>query len=374
MRVLVVGGGIFGASAAFSLAREGAEVIVADDSREGKATAAGAGIVCPWITAEERPEFYQLLRGGRLYYDELIPQLIEAGVSETGFKKVGGLAIAQNENEAAALERRIVPRVAEAPEAGGMSRLDDTTLKSLFPPLRQGLTAFHLPGGARVEARTVAAALFQAAKAKGAVIRSEPVSLSLDGNRVRARRGGEEIEFDRVLVTAGAWANEILTALGVKIPVTPQKGQIIHLRLEGVDTADWPVVRPEGAYYMLAFEKGRIVVGATRETSSGFDYRVTAAGQAEVLNFALSLAPGLANASLLETRIGFRPYRQAMKPIISAVSGIDNLLLGNGLGASGLTMGPIAGDLLARLALNLPVKFDLSHYRFESHEDAARIA
>jgi D-amino-acid dehydrogenase len=47
MKVVVVGAGVFGASVAYHLAREGAEVVVFDRDDAGRATSAGAGIVCP---------------------------------------------------------------------------------------------------------------------------------------------------------------------------------------------------------------------------------------------------------------------------------------------------------------------------------------
>ena len=42
MRVVVIGAGVLGASAAFHLARAGAEVVMVDRSHDGRATAAGA--------------------------------------------------------------------------------------------------------------------------------------------------------------------------------------------------------------------------------------------------------------------------------------------------------------------------------------------
>jgi D-amino-acid dehydrogenase len=80
------------------------------------------------------------------------------------------------------------------------------------------------------------------------------------------------------------------------------------------------------------------------------------------MNFALALAPGLASATHLETRIGFRPLHAAKTPIIDQAPGIDNLFLGNGLGASGLTMGPLAGHLLAQRILAQTPQFDLAPY------------
>jgi D-amino-acid dehydrogenase len=87
---------------------------------------------------------------------------------------------------------------------------------------------------------------------------------------------------DCVVVAAGAWAPTLLLPVGAVLPIEPQRGQIVHLRLPGLDTREWPVVLPPGSY-LLAFDNSRIVAGATRENGSGFDYRATASGQAEAL-------------------------------------------------------------------------------------------
>jgi D-amino-acid dehydrogenase len=132
--------------------------------------------------------------------------------------------------------------------------------------------------------------------------------------------------------------------------IEPQRGQIVHLHLPGVETAEWPVIFPLGGHYLLAFDDSRVVVGATREPGVGFDYRVTAAGQAEVLTQALHVAPGLATATMIETRVGFRPVGPG-RPVLGYVEGSDWLLIGNGLGAAGLTIGPLGGRMLAEAAL-----------------------
>jgi D-amino-acid dehydrogenase len=136
----------------------------------------------------------------------------------------------------------------------------------------------------------------------------------------------------------------------------------VHLRLEGVRTEDWPVILPPGSHYIVPFDGGRVVAGATRETGSGFDYRVTAAGQAEVLAEALNVAPGLGVATLIETRVGFRPVGTEVRPSLGWARGVEGLAVGTGLGASGLTIGPIAGRLLAELVTRQPVAIDLGPF------------
>ena len=113
---------------------------------------------------------------------------------------------------------------------------------------------------------------------------------------------------------------------------------------------------------MLAFDGSRVVAGATRETGAGFDYRVTPGGLAEILGQALAVAPGLADGTYLETRVGFRPIGPDIRPLLGPVPGVDGLVVATGLGASGLTMGPYAGAVAARAALGEPDAIDLAPF------------
>jgi D-amino-acid dehydrogenase len=121
-------------------------------------------------------------------------------------------------------------------------------------------------------------------------------------------------------------------------------------------------VLPQSSHYLVAFDNSKVVVGATRETGSGFDYRLTAAGVKEVLEEALSVAPGLAESTLKEVRIGFRPAGPDILPLLGTVPGADGVVIATGLGASGLTMGPYVGTVAAELALKRETELDLSPY------------
>jgi D-amino-acid dehydrogenase len=177
------------------------------------------------------------------------------------------------------------------------------------------------------------------------------------------RVDGELLGADAVVVAAGAWSGELVASLGVELPVAPQRGQITHLKV-AADTATWPVVSPLGSgHYLLAFPGGRVVVGATRETGSGFDHRVTAIGQLEVLEQALTVAPGLRDATLLETRVGFRPVTPDGGPVLGPLPGHPNVVLATGFGSTGLTVAPLAGALVAGVLLGEPPRFNLRPYR-----------
>lgn len=363
MRVVVVGAGILGSSAAYHLAMRGVEVEIIDEVHQGKATLAGAGIVCPWATKATDPEWYALYATGARYYSDLVAGLSQRGESDLGYGRVGALVVSEDRNELNAAEQRIQSRIVDAPEAGDVRRVSAAEAKALFPPLREDLDGIYIPGGARVNGSLLAAAMTRAAVALGAVLRQDHVSLEMRDGRMRCLdSNGKPIEADEIIVTAGAWASQILRPVGLPHPVQPQKGQIVHLRLPGIETRSWPVLLPMTSHYLLAFDDSRVVIGATREDNSGFDYRVTAAGQSEVLNAGLAVAPGLASGTIIETRIGFRPAGESIKPIIGRVAGIAGMTIGNALGASGLSIGPYAGRLLSQICLGEKPDIDTATY------------
>lgn len=363
MKVVVVGAGILGASTAYHLVREGCEVVLVDRADEGRATAAGAGIVCPWGSPVEDAAYYALLAHGARYYPQLVEMLAEDGERDLGYARVGGLYVTSDPADLDTVERRTRSRATNALEAGHIQRLSPAEARALFPPLRPDQPALFVSGGARLDGRRVAAALQRASVKRGTRFVNGSAELIVRANRVMAVRvHGETIEGDRVVVAAGAWAPAILGPVGVALRVEPQRGQIVHLRLPGTDTSRWPVLLPLNSYYLLAFEDSRVVIGASREANSGFDHRLTAAGVAGVLNAGLAVAPGLASWTLHEIRIGFRPFAHDNLPMLGNVPGVDNLVIGNGLGPSGLAMGPFSGAQLAKLVMGTPADLSLEPY------------
>jgi D-amino-acid dehydrogenase len=363
MKIIVIGSGIVGASTAYHLARKGAEVIIIDKQHEGQATAAGAGIVCPWISRVDDPDFYTLARGGACYYPKLVSQLKEDGESNLGYGLVGALAVSTDEDELNVIERKVRERQSETPEVGVVSRLSAEEARQLFPPLREDLQAVHVTGAARVDGRLLRDALKRGAEKHGAQSYTGVASLEIKNEKVvGAYVNNEFISADSVVIAAGAWAPELLAPLGIDTPVEPQRGQIVHLHLPDQNTSKWPVILPQSSHYLVSFEDSRVVVGATRETGSGFDYRVTAAGLKDVLHEALHVAPGLSEGTLQEVRIGFRPIGQDILPYLGQIPTVKGIVIANGLGASGLTMGPYVGSLAANLAMGEELEIDITAY------------
>lgn len=362
-KIIVVGAGILGASTAYHLARSGVEVTLIDRFDKGQATDAAAGIVCPWISQRRNKAWYTLVKNGARYYPELIKLLHEDGESNTGYSQVGAISLHQDRNKLEQMAERARKRREDAPEIGEIKILSPAETQNLFPPLSEEFGSVFISGGARVNGRALRTALISGAQKHGATyLEGEAILIHKEKKVTGILVGNRMIEADKVLVTSGAWAQQLLEPLGVHFSVTPQKAQIVHLELPNEDTSDWPVVMPPNNQYILTFEDGRVVVGATHEDDVGFDCRVTAEGVNGILSKALNVAPGLASSTLLETRVGFRPFTPGFLPVIGPLPNIAGVFVANGLGASGLTSGPYLGKELAILALDEATELDLSQY------------
>ncbi|TMR10146.1 NAD(P)/FAD-dependent oxidoreductase, partial [Nonomuraea zeae] len=175
MRVVVIGSGIVGASAAYYLSGSGASVTVVDGGYQGEATQAGAGIVCPWVDHPEDDDWYQLTREGARLYPDLVEELGE----DIGYAKVGALLVAEDPADLEPVRALLRRRHAAAPEMGDV--VDVATPAELFPPLSDTLSALLVPGAARVDGRSVRDALLRAAVAQGAQVRMGAATLTPDG-------------------------------------------------------------------------------------------------------------------------------------------------------------------------------------------------
>lgn len=353
MKAIVIGAGVFGASVAYHLVQRGVEVILIDRAHAGQATAAGAGIVSPWVRDIQSRPYYQFATAAAKYYETLIASLQADGQTNTGYRKVGSIALPEDEAELNTVYRRLLDRQQESPEIGALRLISPDDVAELFPPIRRDLAGVYIEGTARVDGRLLADAMIAACRYRGVVFQRGEVSelVIRSGRAVGVVCDGRILESDIVVSTAGAWAQPLIAPLGISLAIEPQRGQIIHLRYRGGDTGGFPIIQPMNGYYMLAFDDSRIVVGATREFGVGFEHKITAKGLSEVLGFALRYAPGLGDAELLETRIGFRPMAFDNRPMLGPALAVERLFIGNGLGHSGLSIGPYAGAILAKLCV-----------------------
>jgi D-amino-acid dehydrogenase len=338
--LVIVGGGVVGATAAWAATRHGASVLLVDARAPGRATDAGAGIVSPETELRDATPNHLLAAAATRFYPQLVDALAADGASDTGYAPCGKLVVARTDHEAGWLDGYLAllrdPERAAAPaDPASLHEITPADARRRFPPLGEVTAAFVSEAGARVDGQRLERALLDAASARGLAIEHRSVA-DLD----------DLPAADAVIVAGGAWSPALVPGLDVR----PQRGQIVHLGVDDPTCEQWPVVSPLAHHYLLAFA-GRVVLGATREDDVGFAPVLTAAGQHQVLGDALATAPGLSDAPVLEWRVGLRPVAARGYPFLGAVPGRDGLFVATGHGASGLTYGPWSGAAVADLAL-----------------------
>jgi D-amino-acid dehydrogenase len=336
--VAVVGGGLVGTAAAYELRRGGAHTVLYDRGDVGRATDAGAGILSPETTERADPSWTALARAAGAHYDQLIPQLD----GDTGWSRCGILELATRDTDLPAFESR-------AARAVGAREIGADDARAMVPVLGPVVRALHHPGAARVDGRMLCAALRAAAEKSGVDVRESGV------DRLAS------LEAEKVVIAGGAWSARFEHELGVRLPVTPLRGQIIHLGVAAHDTATWPIVQPVFGYYMVPWADAHVAVGATVE-DAGFTPEVTAGGVHEVLRETLRVMPGLASATVREVRVGLRPVSADDMPILGAVPGHPSVFVATGHGANGLLLGPVSGKLVADVALGREPSIDLGPF------------
>ncbi|WP_114352233.1 NAD(P)/FAD-dependent oxidoreductase [Saliterribacillus persicus] len=360
--IIIIGGGILGASTAYHLAKLGNNVTVIDKEEPGSATDAAAGIICPWISQRRNKVWYSLAVKGAGYYPALIHELKQDGITNTGYKKTGALVIRTEKKQAERLFKLAEERQADAKEIGAISFLSPNQIAKHMPVLSEQYFGVHLEGGARVDGKLLKQSLIDAAKKYGAKFHVGEAKLKNNSSHLEVLLNDEKMKADQIVLTNGAWLPDLIKATHPICKVKAQKAQISHIHVKNHETDEWPVVIPAGTKYIVPFSNGKIVVGTTHEDEHQFNTNVTAKGLHEILHQALHIAPGLAKAELVETKVGFRPAAPNFLPVFGRLPGYQEVYLANGLGSSGLTTGPFLGKELAAFITNQSMELDPNDY------------
>lgn len=362
--VAVLGGGIVGVSAALRCVQAGARVALIDAGLEGKASAAGAGIVSPVGLGgnEASPEWSRLVASAISHYARILGLLGDAGMTDVGFGKVGEIVLATREQDVPRLGElfdRLEAFAAAGIELGEVRRVDGEALGKAWPEFRRDLQGIYIENIARMDGRRMCAAIGKLAEMKGVSVVAGRGDIRLNDNRsISLNVDGTPLKAGKVILATGSWSQPLLDQLGVAMAVQPVRGQIVHLQLADKATDRRPVINTFEGHYFLGFPDGRVVVGGTHEPEAGFEVRVTAGGVHSVLDKTLRIAPGLGAGTLLETRVGLRPRSRDGYPIVGRPRSTSNAVVATGLGAWGLTLGPMIGEIAAEQALELTPTYE----------------
>src|SRR5699024_11305922 len=123
-----------------------------------------------------------------------------------------------------------------------------------------GVQCVFVSGAARIDGALVRAALKRAAvKLRARLIEGEANLIKSKGKISGVKVNNDEMKVDKILITTGAWAPELLKPLGMTLNIEPQKGQIAHIILPNTDTSNLPVVLPQSSNYMLDRKSTRLI-------------------------------------------------------------------------------------------------------------------
>jgi glycine oxidase len=356
--ILVLGGGVIGLSTAWFLAEAGVRVMVVDKGDFGQqASWAGAGILSPVNPEHAHTALDQLRAHSWDRFPSLSRKLHEQTGIDNGYLVCGGLELFTRTDEESSEEWR--------GEGTAFEELDGDELHRCYPDLSPAVRrAYYLPEMAQVRNPRHVKALQAACMARGVFMRPGCAvhRLVRKGNRIESVETDQgRLTADRYLLSAGAWSEAILAALGWRPGIRPVRGQIALLN------TGMAGIRPLllcGKRYMVPRGDGRVLVGSTEE-DAGFDSRTTAAAITELLQFASSLAPNLAGAAVERCWAGLRPGSPDGKPFLGAVPGTENLFVAAGHFRSGIQLSPGTALVMKQLLLGEKTAIPLEDFRLD---------
>ena len=371
--VVVIGGGVIGASVAYHLARRKISVVLLEkgDSASGSSGACGGTIFLQSKNPGKHLEL-ALESSGRFLHLE---QELGAGFE---YQRNGGLIVIESEEEL----RTLKPVLEKQSKIGlDVSLLDPKQAKELEPSLSERiLGATFSPMDAQVNPIFLTFAFTKAAQNRGAKIFTHTLvtGLSRTSHRIKSVRTDKgEIQTGTVVNAGGVYAAQIGALAGLNVPIKPRRGQLVVTEAAGtlisrcMLSAQYiaakfnpDLARKGGGVSIEPTARGNFVLGSTREFV-GFDKRVTLAGIDHIARKVSSILPALKKIKIIRVFAGLRPSTPDGRPILGPVAGLDGFVMAAGHEGDGIALAPITGEIIAELIADNRTNFPLEEYRLE---------
>ncbi len=258
-RVVVIGGGVIGASVAYHLGHAGWSdtVLLERDRLTSGTTWHAAGLMVTFGSMSETSTAM------RMYTRDLYSRLEAETGQATGFAPVGLIESAYDEGR---LEE--YRRVAAFNRLCGVDvhEISAAEVADLFPPadVTGLLSAFYMPGDGRVNPVDVTMALAKGARMRGVTVLEETPVLDVlvrDGRVVGVRTDRGDIECEYVVNCAGMWARQLGAKSGVTIPLqAAEHYYLITDTIPGLDP-NLPVFEDPGSFAYYRPEGDGMMVG-----------------------------------------------------------------------------------------------------------------
>ena len=368
--VVVIGAGAIGTATAYYLAKSGVRVTVVDRRGIGQeASGANVGLVTIFsVHSLDEPEPGPAHELTMASADAYLTLGEEIGI-DIEYERCGGVMFALTE------ERLALIRTAyEGYKKHGLpvEWLDAAGVLACEPVLRcDGILGgvFYPPNG-HLNPLMLSRALAHGGREHGVrfLLGTTVEGITVTGGRVRAvRTSAGDIACGQVVNAAGAWSADVARMVGITIPVTPGRGQIvltepvprfIHRIVMGVS----PAARQT--------RRGNVVIGSALE-DAGFDKNASLETVTEFSRSALSRFPSLRGLNVIRAWAGLRPMTPDHFPIIQMMDEPAGFCLATGHSHRGICYGAGTGQVVADLVMGKPPRVPLERFRLGRFTNAS---
>jgi sarcosine oxidase, subunit beta len=366
--VVIVGGGVIGCSAAFHLAEAGVNVALIERGQLGSgSTCKAAGGV--------RTQFSDVLN------IDIARRSMEAFRDfhrrpdwEIDFKQVGYLFVLARECDVREFEHS----VALQNEHGLDSRLLTAEEVRRRCPLLEGddiLAGAFSPRDGHATPEGVVQGYAYAARAHGAYIRTgcEVLDIVTAGDEIRdvvTDRGA--IHTGIVICAAGAWSQSCGAMVGIGLPVTPLRRQILFTEpIEGLPP-DLPMtIDFESSFYFHREGPGLLMGMSHPGETPGFHLETSEDWIPDLIDVVGRRAPRIADVGIKGGWAGLYEMTPDHNGIIGESAGVSRFLYATGFSGHGFLQAPAVGEILRDLVLERPPFVDIEPLSVDRFDAAA---
>ncbi len=370
--VVIIGGGVIGTSCAFHLAEAGVRDVVLAERAElgaGSSSRAAGGV---------RAQFSDVINV-RLAQRSLsaFADFDRRPGSEIGFHQVGYLFVLTRPEDLEVFERS----VALQRELGVPSRIvEPPEVRELCPLLRVDdvLAGAFSPSDGHATPDSVVQGYAAGARALGAHLENgcEVLEVALEHGEIRAvvtSRG--TIETGTVVCAAGAWSRACGELVGVNLPVTPLRRQVLFTAAMPELPTRLPMTIDFATSFYFHREGPGVLMGMPAPGERpGFTAQETDDWVPALLEVAERRAPALARVGIKGSWSGFYEMTPDHNALIGEAPAIERFLYATGFSGHGFLQAPAVGEVIRDLVLRREPFLDvlpLSAERF-ARPDALR--
>jgi sarcosine oxidase subunit beta len=349
--VVIIGGGIMGASTAYHLVARGCTNVVVLEAGElfglGSTGLNAGGIRYQFATAVNI-ELSTLSIG-------MMERFAAEMGQEVGLRRCGYLFLLDNEADLAQFTRN----VALQNTLGVPSRVVSVReIAALAPEVELSgiIGGTWCPLDGLVDPNSLLQGYISNARRLGVTLATGAEVTRVDVERGRVTRvhsNAGVVETREVVIAAGAWSGRVGALAGISIPIQPVRRQIAVTSAIPDLRRDFPfVIDFSRALYFHREGDGILTGMSNRDEPPGFDTRVDEAWRLRHLEAAMERLPMLADAEVAAEWAGLYEVTPDDQPIIGRVPAVDGLSVCAGFSGHGLMHGPAAGLLMAEEILD----------------------